>query len=250
LKIKCWHIRQAPPPRRLFVQARIPKLKGDLAPRSVFSGTEFRTIAKRKTRISLLLPNPKKILPEQKSSHQTEIAPDLLSHTSLLCSLSSATEPQLKFVRWKKEKKYRKYPTTNKKQKNKKERDCIIACFLYTKVKKNQAIEAFDNTRDLGVQSVEKTNNDQKIHTKSPQKQKRKPKHLFLSLSSLPLAQTSGNGAHRGELWEYRNKSQRTPFESCTLITLANMTRDNTTNLHDCVHNKNRNSKERGSAFL
>jgi hypothetical protein len=60
----------------------------------------------------------KKKLPEQKSSHQKVVAPDLLSYTSLLCSLSSTTEPQLKFVRrWKKEKKVRKYPTSKKKKK-------------------------------------------------------------------------------------------------------------------------------------
>jgi hypothetical protein len=189
LKIKCWHIRQAPPPRRLFVQARIPKIKGDLAPRSVFSGTEFRTIAKRKTRISLLLPNPKKKLPEQKSCHQTEIAPDLLSYTSLLCSLSSTTEPQLKFGRWKKEKKVRKYPTTKKTKKFKKKERLYHSLFPTHQSDKKSGNRSFDNTRDLGVQSVEKQTTTKRKHTQNPRKNKKEIKTLlFVSLFSPPRA--------------------------------------------------------------
>jgi hypothetical protein len=162
-----------------------------------------------------------KKLPEQKSSHQTEIAPDLLSYTSLLCSLSSTTEPQLKFVRrWKKEKKVRKYPTTKKKQKKNLKERLYHSLFPKHQSDKKSGNRSFDNTRDLGVQSVEKTNNDQKKHTQNPRKNQKKNKNTYFCLSCLPLAQTSGNGAHRGELWEYRNKSQRTTFESCTLITL------------------------------
>jgi hypothetical protein len=123
-------------------------------------------------------------------------------------------------VRWKKEKKVRKYPTTKKNKKIKKERDCIIACFLYTKVTKYQAIEALIILATWACKALKNKQRPKENTHKIPAKTKRKSKHFFLSLSSLPLAQTSGNGAHRGELWEFRNKSQRTPFESCTLITL------------------------------
>jgi hypothetical protein len=108
---------------------------------------------------------------------------------------------------------------------------------------------SFDYTRDLGVQSVEKTNNDQKkTHTKSPQNKKGNQNTVFC-LSLLSPSRRQAATERPGENWEFRNKSQRTPFESCT-DNSANMLRDNTTNVHDCVHNKNGNSKERGSAFL
>jgi hypothetical protein len=135
-------------------------------------------------------PKPKKKLPEQKSSHQTVVAPDLLSFTSLLCSLSSTTEPQLKFVRrWKKEEKVRKYPTTKKNKKIKKKRDCIIASFLYTKVTKNQAIEALIILATSACKALKKQTTTKRKHTQNPRKTKKEIKTLFfVSLFSPPRA--------------------------------------------------------------
>jgi hypothetical protein len=119
-----------------------------------------------------------------------EIAPDLLSYTSLLCSLSSTTEPQLKFVRrWKKEKKVRKYPTTTKNKKKIKKRDCIIACFLNTKVTKNQAIEALIILATWACKALKKQTTTKRNTPKIPAKTKKKTKTLrFVSLFSPPRA--------------------------------------------------------------
>jgi hypothetical protein len=50
---------------------------------------------------------------------------------------------------------------------------------------KKSGNRSFDNTRDLGVQSVEKTNNDQKKHTQNPRKNKKENKNTSFCLSLL-----------------------------------------------------------------
>jgi adenine-specific DNA glycosylase len=91
--------------------------------------------------------------------------------------------------RWKKEKKVRKYPTTEKKKKKKKKRDCIIACFLNTKVTKNQAIEALIVLATWACKAFKNQTTTKRNRHKIPAKTKKETKTLlFVSLFSSPRA--------------------------------------------------------------
>jgi hypothetical protein len=116
--------------------------------------------------------------------------------------------------RWKKEKKVRKYPTTTKNKKKLKER-LYHSLFPKHQSDKTSGNRSFDNTRDLGVQSVEKTNNDQKKHTQNPRKNKKKNKNTSFCLSLLSpsrrQAATERTGDNSGNIGTSHRERRSNP---------------------------------------